>query len=394
MRRFLIFLLLLTFMLPVLALGEEGDVYRDNLIPEPSDITPAYRSEYHPEHEGCYWCTPMDITDEAAVWAMLTAPMTVVDIDQMKQTEIYAEPDENSKKIGVVTGQSQALHVLEKMDNGWTKVETYSTSFFDSSVKNYNAFVTGYIRSNMLKTVTPNQNYGIVVDKLTQRLYLFKDGHLETCLVVSTGLYNKSQPWNETRSGEYLIIYTKTGELKDGKTVSKYALRFNQADYLHQVCYDKRGEDEKDFTPYEPYLGQRKSHGCIRVQRVLNAQGYTMAKLADLIKNRTDKNCVKLVIWEDYQGRQIQTPSDDALLYYNPKGGQYYHASSGHEGNIKKSLWPLPSFTYGELDEEPYSKLKPCPYCHPLPRENEIEEINQIHMESSPGEVMSYHTGK
>ena len=238
MRRLIAFFLFLSLLIPAFALGEEGDVFRDNLIPVPSDITPAYRSEYHPGHENCYRCTPMDITDEAAVWGMLTAPMTVVDIDQMKQTEIYEEPDENSKKIGMVTGQSQALHVLEKLDNGWTKVETYSTSFFDSSVKNYNAFVTGYIQGRLLKTVTPNQNYG---------------------------LYNKSQPWNETRSGEFLIIYTKTGELKDGKTHSKYALRFNQADYLHQVCYDKRGDDV-DFSPYEPYLGQRKSHGCIRVQ--------------------------------------------------------------------------------------------------------------------------------
>lgn len=30
--------------------------------PEPSAITPAYRSSVHPEpeHEDCYWCTPMD----------------------------------------------------------------------------------------------------------------------------------------------------------------------------------------------------------------------------------------------------------------------------------------------------------------------------------------------
>lgn len=392
MRRLFAFLLLLTLLIPAAAWGEGGNVFRNNLIPVPSDITPAYRSENHPEHENCYWCTPMDITDEAAVWAMLTAPITVVDIDMMKQTVIYAEPDEKSEQIGVVTGQSQALHALETLDNGWTKVETYSTSFFDSAVKNYNAFVTGYIQSNKLKTVTPNQNYGIVVDKLTQRLYLFVNGHIETSLAVSTGLYNSKQPWNETRSGEFLIIYTQTGALVDGRTHSDYALRFNQADYLHQVCYDKRG-DTTDFTPYEPKLGQRASHGCIRVQRVQNAEGYTMEKLATLIKQRNDKNCVKLVVWEDYEGRQVQTPSDDALLYYNPKGGEYYHSCSGHTGNIKKSLWPLPSFTYGELDEVPYSKLKPCPYCHPLPRKTELEEINKIHLESSPGEVMSYHNG-
>ena len=392
MRRLFAIFIFFVLLLPAAAMGE-GDVLRDMLIAVPSDITPAYRSEYHPEHEKCYWCTPMDITDEAAVWGMLTAPITVVDIDQMKQTAIYAEPDENSQKIGVVTGQSQALHVLETLNNGWTRVETYSTSFFDSEVKNYNAIVTGYIQSSKLKTVKVNQNYGIVVDKLTQRLYLFKDGHLETSLAVSTGLYNAKQPWNETRSGEYLIIYTQTGALVDGRTHSDFALRFNQADYLHQVCYDLRG-DNKDFEPYEPKLGQRASHGCIRVQRAQNAEGYTMEKLAGLIKKRQDKNCVKLVIWEDYQGRQVQIPSDDAVLYYNPNGGAYYHASSGHTPGIKKSLWPLPSFTYGELDEAAFSKLKPCPYCHPLPRASELEEINRVHMESSPGEVMSYHTAK
>ena len=38
-----------------------------------ASITPAHLSSYHPGHTGCYWCTPMDITDESAVWAMLTA---------------------------------------------------------------------------------------------------------------------------------------------------------------------------------------------------------------------------------------------------------------------------------------------------------------------------------
>ena len=273
-------------------------------------------------------------------------------------------------------------------------METYSTSFFDSTVKNYNAFITGYIRSSKLKTVQVNQNYGIIIDKLTQRLYLFKDGHLETSLAVSTGLYNARQPYNETRSGEYLIIYTKKGEIYEGRMHCDYALRFNQADYLHEVPHDEYPGKDDDFTPYESSLGQRKSHGCIRVQRVKNADGYNMAVLAKLIEKRTDKNCVKMVIWEDYQGRQVQIPDDDAPLYYNPKGGQYYHSESGHAPGIKKSLWPLPSFTYAELDEAPYSKLKPCPHCHPLQRKELLEEINRVHMESSPGEVMSYHTGK
>ena len=176
-----------------------GEDFLLGVEPDITDITPAHRSAETPEHENCYWCTPMDLESESKLWAMLTAPMTVVDLDMNKQTVCYAEPDEESEPIGMVTGSSQGLHVLETLDNGWTKIETFSTSFHDSKVKNFNAFVTGYIKTSRLKTVEVNQNYGIIIDKLTQRLYFFKDGHLETSLAVSTGLYNKKQPYNESR---------------------------------------------------------------------------------------------------------------------------------------------------------------------------------------------------
>lgn len=364
--------------------------------PEPSAITPAYRSSVHPEpeHEDCYWCTPMDLGDDDAVWRMLTAPMTVVDIDMNKQTVIYAEPDENSEPIGMVTGQSQGLHVLETRDDGWTWVETYSTSFHDSKVKNFNGFVTGYIQSKKLKTIKVNQDYGIIIDKLTQRLYFFKDGHLETSLAVSTGKYNpaakKQQPYNETRSGEYNIIYTKTGALNDEDSgmVCSYALKFNAADYFHEVPHRKNADGTKNFRGFEEILGKRASHGCIRVQAKKNPAGYCMSVLADLIKKRKDKAVIKFVIWEDYQGRQVKIPADDTPLYYNPKGGSMYHSVADCT-SIKKKFLPLTAFTFGELEEEPFHKLKACPYCQPTPRKDFLDEINQVHQESSPGEIMS-----
>lgn len=357
--------------------------------PERTDITPAFRSEHRPEHENCYWCTPMDLEDEEAVWAMLTSPMTVVNLDMMKQTVCYAEPDEESEAIGMITGSSQGVHVLETLDNGWSLIETYSTSFHDSKVKNYNAFVTGYIRTDKLKTIEVNRNYGVIIDKLTQRLYFYKDGHLETSLAISTGLYNPKQPYNESRSGEYVIIYTKTGALIDGNMHCDYALRFNAADYLHEVPYLVQN-GKKNYKGFEAKLGERASHGCLRVQRNKNARGYNMRELSSLIKRRKDKNCVKLVVWEDYQGRQVKIPEDDTPLYYNSnKKGNYYHAVADCS-SIRKKFLPLASFTYGELEDEQYAKLKPCPYCQPSPRRETLEEINAVHMESSPGEVMSY----
>ena len=385
---------------------DRPDIVYTSVRPEPSDITPAYRSTEAPEeeHEHCFWCTPMNLEDEEAIWAMLTAPITVVQAndkakpldDQMKQTVLYEEPDKKSQKIGMITGQSQGVHVLETRDDGWSKVETYSTSFHDSKVKNWNGFVTGYIETEKLMTVEVNQNYGIIIDKLTQQLYLFKDGHLETTLLVSTGLYNRRQPYNETRSGEYLLIYYLKGDLPDGTMHCYNPIRFNGGDYLHEVpCVVPAGGKRKDadYKLYEPKLGTRASHGCIRVQRGLNADGYNMNTLFNLLKNREDQRYPKMVIWEDYQGRQLKIPQDNTPLYYNPKGGSYYHALANCN-DVKSTYLPLTAFTYGELEEKPYSKLKRCPYCQPLRRKTFYEEVNQKHLESSPGEVMSYHKKK
>ena len=347
-------------------------------------ITPACRSIYRPGHEACYWCTPMDIHDEEAVWAMLTAPITIVDAGQRDQVILYAEPDKNSEQIGVITGASQAVHVLEKNKDGWALVETYSSSFHDSKVKNWNQFVTGYVQSNKLKEKKVNQDYGIVIDKLTQTLYIFHDGHLMSTLAVSTGLYNEKQPYNETRSGEFIIV-SRVGDFKSDSLTCAMGMRFNSGDLLHEVPHTKNGDGSKNYKYNEPKLGTRASHGCIRVQRLKNQDGINMKWIWDNIKNGT-----KLVVWEDYQGRQVEIPSDDTLLYYNPNGGSNYYTEHDCRG-IKEKYWAqMESFTYGQLEEDSFASLTPCPYCQPPRRLAELEEINRIHLESSPGEVMSY----
>ncbi len=345
-----------------------------------SVITPAYESEYHPNHKNCYWCTPMDITDEEAVWNMLIAPVKVIDAKQKEQVILYAEPSTDSEKIGVVTGTSQAVHVLEETGNGWVKVETYSSSFHDSKVKAWNKFVTGYLKESQLKTYTPRTDYGMVVDKLTQKLYIFKDGALFTTLAVSTGLYNESQPYNETRSGEFLII-SRTGDFKSDNLICAKALRFNGGDLLHEVPHVLNADGSKNYKNCEPKLGTRASHGCIRVQRLKNAEGINMTWIWNNIKVGT-----KMVVWEDYQGRQIDIPSADTPLYYNANGGSNYHSTAYCNG-VKDKYLPLAAFTYGELDSGEYAELTKCSYCQPPLRVSEIEAINEEHLTSSPGMV-------
>ena len=56
-------------------------------------------------------------------------------------------------------------------------------------------------------------------------------------------------------------------------------------------------------------------------------------------------------------------PPDSTLLYYNASGGKYYHADPECSAVNAKYL-PMASFTFGELDNAPYSSLLPCLKCN------------------------------
>ncbi|MEA5016454.1 MAG: L,D-transpeptidase family protein [Candidatus Limiplasma sp.] len=349
-----------------------------------TSMTPAYKSSYipNPAHEACYWCTPMNLHDEAAIWAMLIAPITIVKGDNPDaQVILREEPSDDAKGVGVVTCLSQSVHVLETRDDGWSLVESYSSSFHDSKVKAWNLFVTGYIPSNKLAQKTPAQDYGLVVDKLTQELYLFKDGHLFSTLQVSTGLFNDKQPYNETRSGEFLTI-SRTGDIRSDNLIGSFALRFNSGDLLHEVPHVKNADGTKNFGYTEPKLGTRASHGCIRTQRLKNAEGVNMGWLWNNLSLYT-----KIVIWEDYAGRLMESPDPSTPLYFNTDGGTSYHSTPNCNGVRNKYLPLTGVLAYGELEDAKYKDLKRCPSCNPPRRIAEIEEINKIHETQSPGEI-------
>ena len=53
----------------------------------------------------------------------------------------------------------------------------------------------------------------------------------------------------------------------------------------------------------------------------------------------------------------------NTTLYYNPSGGEYYHLDQNCK-RINERYLPLKGhFTYAELGNEPYNKLKPCAIC-------------------------------
>ena len=168
---------LLCTLLPLTCLAEELSA------PAAAAYTPGRESCGKPN---CFWETPMDYTDAEAMWAMLTAPMTVIDGNFRTQVHLMAEPRKDSQEIGEITCASQGVHVLEHLENGWTKIECYSSSFKGSSTQAWNKLQTGYVETSCLKEVKVRTEFALVVDKLTQRLYVYRNGEFFDELMVST----------------------------------------------------------------------------------------------------------------------------------------------------------------------------------------------------------------
>ena len=366
--------------------GETEDPSADGVF------TPSYGSPWDHDLGSSYWTTPMDITDTEAVWNMLMEPITIVDIgnvDGLSRSQLtkqnlymYREPDKSSKIVGEITNLSQGLRVIEHLDNGWSLVECYSSSFFSkpaTKTKAWNLLVSGYLPTKYLKEVKPTTRLALVIDKLTQRLYVFQEGKMIATLLCSTGLVqwngSKYQPYNETRSGEFLLI-NMTGQLTSDRLVCSYAIRFNGGDEVHEVPHQTNRDGTFNYKTTEPKLGTKCSHGCIRVQRLKSPEGVNMAWIYKLVNSENLCGKVKVVVWEDWQGRQIPEPSPDTTLYYNPNGGSYYH-SADHCYNGKGITFS--PFSYSQLDEAPYSRLEPCPNCAPARRLAEIREINDLY---------------
>ena len=348
--------------------------------------TPSDGSPVQCDHENCYWNLTMGTADEEAIWKALTAPVTVLDYNQRHQYKVRRDPDRKCEVYtGEVTGSSQAVHVLERGEE-WTLIEAYSSSTEDSTVKVYAEKFQGYVETSLLKEVEVDQTYGLVIDKQKQRLYVYKEGKLFAELLCSTGFNTKKKkPWQETPAGEFLCIsWTGDFNLKndDGEIYMwcYKAIRINDGILIHEVPKMQDRNGDWTYDQCEKYLGEKASHGCIRVQQQANVDGVNHAWLWNNLSKGTEKGkkFTKVMIWDD-KDRTLGYPDDDLVLYYNPnKHAQYYHATKTCSTyTTKDGTHPeMEPFHYSQLDESPFSKLKPCPACAPEWRRKVIDELN------------------
>ncbi len=338
--------------------------------------TPNESSERLCDHDFCFWQMNEGETDESLVWEVLTQPITVLKGGQKDQIRVRAKPDAKCEEyVGVVTCDSQGVHVLAQ-EGDWSLIEAYSSAVEGSPVKVWAEHFQGYVKTELLQEKEVDQEYGIVIDKQQQRLFVYKEGHLFSTLLCSTGFAKKSTPFNETPAGEYIIV-SWVGLFPSGDLQCDMGLRINKGIMIHEVPHtlkvnEQTGETKKDYSHCERYLGEKASHGCIRVQKELTPEGVNQTWLW---RNLSRKPCTKVIIWDDV-GRTLAYPDDDYPLYYNPNKGANYH-SSPYCRLVREKFLPLTEFTYGELDEKPFSRLTPCPGCAPMPRREKIDEINE-----------------
>ena len=345
---------------------EEGVIVPDSLaqqeggVPQAASFWEMNPDDYdlsNPEHQ-------------QAIWDLMMQPITVLEGDQTENIYITNEPGISPRPYkencaGELHGQSQGVNVLEEDVDGYALIEAYT----NDGTKTENSYmesiaasrVQGYVKKSRLKTVTPSDKYALLVDKLRQKLYVFEGGRIISSLDVSTGLNTKSQPYNETPAGEFLVV-SWTGDFPAGRnTIGRFALRINGGTLLHEVLHDVGADGTtKIYDNYEPQLGYKASHGCVRIPRRKNADGINMQWLWDNLEKNT-----KVFIWED-KGRRMYDPElpDPATpLYRNPDGGSNYHLDQNCSG-VKDKFLPLTGdFTYADLDGDEFKRLTPCVYC-------------------------------
>ena len=349
-------------------------------VPTPTPYIPSKVTKIGEEDLNYWTLTIGDIEAEAAIWEVMTQPITVLSGDQKEVYKLRKEPDKSTAKdniVGEITFASQGVHVLETRDDGWTKVEVYNSSYGPDCASrrgygNTDELITGYVQTNLLKVIEPLTEYGLLIDKLEQKMYIFQDGKCIGSLLVSTGQPTDKQPWNETPSGEFLMV-SRTGGFPAGNLWCEYGMRINGGCLIHEVPYIGNPDTpaaNRDYSSTVFRLGTKASHGCVRVQKKENEEGQNIKWLWNNIKLNT-----KVLIWDD-TGRWIPYPDDDTVVYYNPTGGKYFHQDQ-YCSSVKSRYLPLTPTTYGEL-EELFEKPTACKHCVTIKTKAEIDALNAL----------------
>lgn len=122
-----------------------------------------------------------------------------------------------------------------------------------------------------LFNVIPAARYGILIDKNTQIMTIYEDGHKLGQITVSSGLMAQDKLFRETRAGAFLTTDRMINFKSEGYMYN-YAIRIDGGNLIHSLGCKLRGA-KWDYSEHLVELGKKASHGCVRMDTRMNEQG-------------------------------------------------------------------------------------------------------------------------
>ncbi len=228
--------------------------------------------------------------DDEALWELMMQPSVVLDITSTNHQKVYEKASSSSTSLGTLHGQSQCLEVL-KIEGDWAKIGAWQHES--------GGYIEGWVPLKKLKTVTPNSDYALLVDKETQQMRVLYQGKTIAQFGISSGLAGKNRLIRETAAGSFVTL-EHMDAFEDSGYHYEYPIRYDGGNLIHQLGY-KAKRTKKDFSAQEPVLGQKASHGCIRIQRAADESGINAYYFWTHLPYNT-----RLIILDDEENRTLQ----------------------------------------------------------------------------------------
>jgi hypothetical protein len=197
---------------------------------------------------------------DSEIWEIMMKPSVVVNhTGSSLRLKVYEAPSLRSKAIGLICVGTQGLEILS-LEDGWAQIRT----------ANYNdgKLLTAWFPARDLKAVSPAPHYAVLVDKRDQTLTVWQDGHPVGTVPVSTGLPTANKPERETSPGAFLTDVHFSRDFAQEGARYDYPLRYQGGNIIHSTGYARiphTAYSVKDYSKNLPLLGQKASHGCVRV---------------------------------------------------------------------------------------------------------------------------------
>ncbi len=270
----------------------------------------AVSAPYSDAKDGTFWSmVPGEIEDEL-IWDIMIQPICIwnnYETHASGHVYLMENPDGTGKRVAQIHARSQGLHIIgETNEFGYILVESFSN--YDpvfrpkkpEDIAHAFDIKRGYIEAKHIKRIEVSDHIGLLVDKLTQRMYLFIDGKRATEFIISTGTSAGNKIYRETIPGEFTTI-SFVGSFASGEVISDMGIRYNGGSLIHEVPHVVNGDGRRNYVPFERLLGQKASAGCVRVPRQKNQDGYNMKWLWDnlFVGTQVEQPRFKVLVWDD-----------------------------------------------------------------------------------------------